>query len=137
MDKVYLVWQGEYSDSRVIAVFDNLRDAEVHAAKVDDNCQIEERVVNEIKINYDNDTTVGYNITACYYDGEFSWISVDSYCSAKIGKNRPVRNKVNEIKRYGPHAAYYKVMVVANSKDKALKIASDLIAKYRAEKAGL
>lgn len=137
MNKVYLVWQGKYSDKGVIAVYDKLRDAEVHAARIDGGCYITKHEIGKIK--YKEDATVGYNIRLrCGKEG-VRWRTIDSYCLPKIGRNRPIRNKVYEWGDYcySDGSRDYKVMVVADSEENALKIASDLVAQYRAEKAGL
>ena len=131
--KVWLVWQGEYSDKGVIAVFDNERDAEIHAAMVDDDCYIDSREVG--KAEYDRDKEIGYKIEMCYFDNEFRWVSVNGYFARRVGRNRPTVNNVSEA-NYGK-AVYYKVNVYAKSNESAKKKASDIVAKYRAEKLGL
>jgi hypothetical protein len=133
MDKVWLVWQGEYSDARVIAVFDNERDAEIHAAMVDDDCYTQSFEVGKVK--YNKDKEIGYKIEMLYSDNEYRWYSINGYFAYKVGKNRPRVNVVT-VTKYGVNC-YYKVNVIADSKEKALKKASDFIAKYRAEKLGL
>lgn len=133
--KVWLVGEGEYSDARVIAVFDNERDAEVHAAMVDDDCYVWSMEIG--KLQYDRNKDVGYRIEMCYVKNEFRWRRVNGYFAYKVGRGRPRLNCVT-VNDYGPNGAcYYSVNVVANSKDKAYKIASDLIAKFRAEQASL
>ena len=131
--KVWLVWRGEYSDASVIAVFDNERDAEIHAAMVDDDCYIESHEVG--KAEYDRDKEIGYKIKMCYFDNEFKWVSVNGYFARRVGRNRPTVNKVFEA-NYGK-AVYYRVNVYAKSNESATKKASDIVAKYRAEKLGL
>lgn len=131
--RVWLVWQGEYSDARVIAVFDNERDAEVHAAMVDDYCYVESYPIG--KAEYSRDKEIGYRIEMCYCDNEYRWFTIDSYFAYRVGRNRPKINDVT-IRDYG-NAVYYTVNVIANSKDNAVKKASDVVTKYRAEKLGL
>ena len=131
--RVWLVWQGEYSDARVIAVFDNERDAEVHAAMVDDYCYVESHPIG--KAEYSRDKEIGYRIEMCYCDNEYRWFTIDSYFAYRVGRNRPKINDVT-IRDYG-NAVYYTVNVIANSKENAVKKASDVVAKYRAERLGL
>lgn len=131
--KVWLVWQGYYSDKGVIAVFDNEKDAEVHASMVDDGCYITEHEIGEIK--YADDIKIGYNVHICYFDGKYSWARIESYSSAAKSHERGA-NEIRENNRY-VRPTYYTVTVVSDSKEKAIKIAQDLVAQYRAEKYGL
>lgn len=131
--KVWLVWEGEYSDKDVIGVFGDEHVAEVYASRVDDGCYITEHEIS--KIEYDKCINICYTIKICYCDNNFQWESVKAYSAYKVGKNRQKLNDV--ILNEYPHVTYYYVTVVAKSKDEAFKKANDLVAKYRAEKAGL
>lgn len=135
MSKVWLVWQGYYSDKGVIAVFDNEKDAEVHAAMTNNDCYITEHEVG--KIEYPADIKIGYDIKVCYIDGKYAWHDVEGYVSPiSAYKRKP--NLIYEYKSFLHHDCYaYRVVVVSDSKEKAVKIAQDLVAQYRAEKLGL
>lgn len=142
--KVYLITAGEYSDYGVLAVCSTREKAE-HFCEVlnrnggwyGDKADIEEYPVDSIPIEdldipvwcvgFKGQPLYAYNVRKCDRGGALD-----------INKLNPYRVRDFLTRNlYGPGGSDYAVEVMAETKEEAIKKASDYLAKYRAEKEGL
>lgn len=149
--KIYLVWRGEYSDKNVECVTTDREKAEKYAALMnnerlaeeqDDYFYCEDYRVEERDTDYFPDISSTLDF-ADKHDIVYGWKFISSYSAYE--KNRTIldrcyfkkeeRNVVVEEKEFGEKI--YIVHILADSKDLALKIGSDIIAKHRAIKEGI
>lgn len=145
--KIYLVWSGEYSDKRVKYVTTDREKAEQYTAFMNN-----ERLAKELEGDWyylddyyveecDTDNFPDMSSTLDLVeknDMVYGWKFVSSY--NHYGKNRTKlgrcyfkkeeRNVVTKENKVGGDV--YVVHILADSKDLALKIGSDIIAKHRA-----
>lgn len=127
MKTFYAVTDGDYSDYHIIAITDNKERAEnikkLYSSKYSEP-MIEEFFDGEAKNEalYDvlYNTDGSYNVTLQTFDKEYS-------------------SDINIIRENVPnnHWWKYQVLVMAKSKDQAIKIAQDLWAEYKAKKEGV
>jgi len=124
MDKVYIITNGEYSDYRIIAATLDKDVAEDIAEKTESN--IEEYVLNTI-------TNKKLTWLVHFYkrnDNKEDWLCLGpmpNLNNVKVGV-------VHESSLVGINKYVLYVAILAETKERALKIASDKIAQYRYEK---
>lgn len=128
MKKVYIVIEGEYSDWCIVGVFVTKREAEFCASKESDMYILEKEIG---KIEVADDKKCGYQFEF-YENGN---CDLKRYFLPNT-KNMIVPNKISFYKNCW-HRKVYRVGVMAMNEEQALKIARDLMAKYKAEKKGL
>jgi len=136
--KVYIVTAGTYSDYHIERVFtdESMALAYIEAQKYGDVC-IETYEANEEK----HSPLTGYTV-ACI-DGKFyvHKHTVDfyfyDYCYAEAQPHWHGLEWVRELMPRGKKIPLYVTNVVSESEEKALKIAQDRWAKFKAEKAGI
>lgn len=127
--KIYVVTTGEYSGYRIDTVFLDKHKAEIYCAKNNvkyDDYRIEEYESADNEIEGEIDIAWKYKIR----EGD----------KATYGTIVPYTPKcLNEVKELFFRAGSYEAIVYLRSKNnsKALKIARDMFAQYRAEKEGL
>lgn len=127
MKTFYAVTDGDYSDYHIIAITDNKERAEnikkLYSGKYSEP-MVEEFFDGEAKNEalYDvlYNTDGSYNVTLQTFNKEYS-------------------SDINIIRESVPHNHWwkYQVLVIAKSKDQAIKIAQDLWAEYKAKKEGI
>lgn len=118
--KVYLVFQGCYSDRFCKAVFDNKETAEKYAEMLDneDCSSVEEFEVNEIKLS--DFELVTYYIATVYLDNSF-------YLKGSIHENsyKRIKNKNEKIEKCSIYKGYRGQISITStvSKEHAKKVA--------------
>lgn len=136
--KVYVVTAGTYSDYHIERVFidKGMALAYIEAQKDNDMC-IETYDANEEKHN----SLTGYTV-ACI-DGKFYTHKHTGdfyYYDSRYTEARPHRHSfewTRELMPKGKKIPLYVTDVVSENEEKALKIAQDRWAKFKAEKAGI
>lgn len=136
--KVYVVTAGTYSDYHIERVFtdESMALAYIEAQKDNDMC-IETYDVNEEKHN----SLTGYTV-ACI-DGKFYTHKHTGdfyYYDSRYTEARPHWHSfewTRELMPKGKKIPLYVTDVVSENEEKALKIAQDRWAKFKAEKAGI
>ena len=132
--KVYVITNGIYSDYHICGVATDYETAEkirAYTSNRYDESQIEE---------YDTDIWTdimknGYMYYVSATDGVIDYVrrTSGSECNDAYIRKNSVENYVGPFSNVNIHTVY----VIAKSEDHAKKIASDLFAKYEAEKNGL
>ena len=129
MKTYYVVTAGDYSDYHVVTVTDSKEKAE----RIKDLCNREKYGYNSYARIEEYEETISNN-KFCYCvsftDGREPFASIYFNASTEIENKRDI----NVVDEYG---GYYDVLVMAKDENHAIKIASDLVAQYKAEKEGV
>lgn len=126
--RIYVITKGEYSDYGIVAV------------------AIDKDKAEELRIAYSDkwgDAMIEEYETDDYYaeKGRFYIVNIGMRGAVKVYDTGVPdiddRNKVCIAEDYRTHRKYYTVQVKATDEEHAKKIGCDLVAKYKAERAGL
>lgn len=144
--KIYVITKGDYSDYHICAVATEKQKAELLQKLYSENCYGGEAEIEEYDTSNNGIMDNLTETTECYcisFDAKYKIedIEVVNYEYISTWANETEGRKLNEIMADGwfPYAgnAKYIIFILADSEEKAKKIACDAMAKYRAEKLGL
>lgn len=129
--KVYIVTDGEYSDYHIEAVFDDRKKAELHAALHNCNC-VEEYDVNDCKI----EGNTKYYVVHYIEEGRGGELYVDNIRYSTKREHGIETHRRSEF--FGSTIRLMiRVSLEEHNEERALKIAQDMYAMYKAAKEGL
>ena len=136
MDKVYIVTSGEYSDYGIDEVFDNREDAEKYVCLNRRNDYYDLRI-QEYKV-YKNakldKVKVYYGIDFIVRDNGINYFKI-------IYDYKPIEVNIEEYNCFGQKECYGTLPLsnrnVFNDKDAVEKFVYDVVAKFKAEEAGV
>lgn len=142
-NKVYIITEGKYSDYHIVAIFLTKEEAQyyMNATKgYSDSMEIEEYEIS--KTNSPNiDMRFWYDIIYCEAKNSFEIYAKIAPFSLSNRKIPPfdinLLNVVSPCNVFNTNKKHLEVLVRANEDEKAMKIAQDLIAEYKAKREGV
>lgn len=135
--KIYVITKGDYSDYHICAVATEKQKAELLQKLYSENCYGGEAEIEEYDTSSNGIMDNLTETTECYcisFGAKYKIEDIKVVNYEHISKLNEIMDDSWDL--YAGNAKYF-ICILADSEEKAKKIACDAMAKYRAEKLGL